>query len=123
VAAEKLRAAGIRTTEGLLQAGGTRNGRAQLAAATGLDAGALLEWVNHADLMRLKGVGSEYSDLLEEAGVDSCAELARRVPANLFAAIQEIITKQPNIVRRPPTQDMVNAWIAEAKTLPQVVEH
>ncbi|HYO44145.1 MAG TPA: DUF4332 domain-containing protein, partial [Candidatus Limnocylindrales bacterium] len=83
VYAAKLGEAGVKTTDDLLEQGASAAGREKLAAASGLTAGQILKWVNHVDLMRLDGVGSEYADLLEAAGVDSCAELARRNPANL----------------------------------------
>ena len=73
----KLTAAGVTTTEQLLERGASRKGRTELAGTTGITDTLILEWVNHADLMRIKGVGSEYSDLLEAAGVDSPAEIGR----------------------------------------------
>lgn len=121
--AEKLRAAGVATTDDLLASGGTRAGREKLEAATGITGKLILEWVNHADLMRIPGVGSEYSDLLEAAGVDSPAELAQRNAANLAQTFQELDAARPNTVRRVPSQATVEAWIAEAKKLPKMVEH
>ena len=123
VYAEKLRGAGIDTVEGLLDKGASRGGRTAIADATGIDGGMVLEWVNHADLMRIKGVGPQYSDLLEAAGVDSPAELAHRNAANLADAFQSIVAERPGIVRRIPTESEVAGWIDEAKTLPKVVEH
>lgn len=120
---EKLGAAGVSTTEALLEMAGKRAGREALAESTGISVKMLLEWVNHADLMRLKGVGSEYSDLLEAAGVDSPAELAQRNAANLAQTFQELDAARPNMVRRVPSQQVVEGWIAEAKTLAKVVEH
>jgi len=121
--AEKLAAAGVATTDDLLAKGGTANGREKLAAATGITGKLILEWVNHADLMRLNGVGSEYADLLEAAGVDSCAELAQRNAANLAVTLQEVVAARPSIVRRTPSEDTVAGWIAQAKDLPKVVSH
>ena len=89
----------------------------------GSTAARILEWVNHVDLMRIKGVGSEYSDLLEAAGVDSPAELAQRNAANLATTFQEVVAARPGMVRRVPTEAEVAGWIAEAKDLPKVVEH
>lgn len=120
---EKLSAAGVSTTEALLEMAGKRAGREALAESTGISAKMLLEWVNHADLMRLKGVGSEYSDLLEAAGVDSPAELAQRNAANLAQTFQELDAARPNMVRRVPSVEVVEGWIAEAKMLAKVVEH
>jgi predicted flap endonuclease-1-like 5' DNA nuclease len=119
----KLEAAGISTTEGLLDAGARRAGRAKLEAETGISGKLILEWVNHADLMRISGVGSEYSDLLEAAGVDSPAELAQRNAANLAETFQELDAARPDTVRRVPSQATIEGWIAEAKALPKVVEH
>jgi predicted flap endonuclease-1-like 5' DNA nuclease len=73
--------------------------------------------------MRLTGVGSQYSDLLEAAGVDSPAELAQRNAANLAEVVQSVVAERPGIVRRIPTEAEIAGWIAEAKTLPKVVEH
>ncbi len=123
VFAGKLRDAGIESVEELLEKGASRSGRAAIADATGIEGGKILEWVNHADLMRLTGVGSQYSDLLEAAGVDSPAELAQRNAANLAEVVQSVVAERPGIVRRIPTEAEIAGWIAEAKTLPKVVEH
>jgi predicted flap endonuclease-1-like 5' DNA nuclease len=120
---EKLRGAGIDTTDELLEKGASRSGRAGLAETTGIDGGKILEWVNHADLMRIDGVGSEYSDLLEAAGVDSPAELAQRNAANLANTFQEVVAARPGIVRRVPTEKEVTDWIEQSRRLPRVVEH
>lgn len=122
VYAEKLRAAGVHTTEGLLETGATPKGREALCDKTGLSHKLILEWVNHVDLMRLKGVGSEYSDLLEAAGVDSPLELGHRNAANLAATIAKY-NEEHKIVRRVPTEHEIAGWIEEAKGLPKVVEH
>ncbi|HEX5465696.1 MAG TPA: DUF4332 domain-containing protein [Candidatus Limnocylindrales bacterium] len=119
---DKLRAAGVTTTEGLLEAGATPKGREALVEKTGLSHKLILEWVNHVDLMRLKGVGSEYSDLLEAAGVDSPLELGHRNAANLATTIAAY-NEEHQIVRRVPTEHEIAGWIEEAKTLPKVVEH
>lgn len=120
---EKLQAAGVRTTEDLLDQGASAAGRERLARTTGLTTRQLLEWVNHVDLMRIDGVGSEYSDLLEAAGVDSCAELAQRNPANLAQTFQEIDAARPDWIRRVPSEATVIGWIEQAKTLGKVVTH
>lgn len=121
--AGKLAGAGVTTTDDLLEAGASAAGRASLASATGLDAGQILKWVNHADLMRIKGVGSEYSELLEAAGVDSPTELAQRNAANLAATFQEIDAARPNWIRRIPSETEVAGWIEQAKGLPKLVTH
>ncbi|HEY3335559.1 MAG TPA: DUF4332 domain-containing protein [Candidatus Limnocylindrales bacterium] len=121
--AAKLNVAGVNTTDDLLERGASAAGRESLAGATGISAAQLLEWVNHADLMRLDGVGSEYADLLEAAGVDSPPELARRNAANLATTFQELVAARPSIVRRIPSETTVSGWIAQAKTLAKVVSH
>ena len=123
VYAEQLQLAGIATAEALLEQGATPGGRAAIEKATGIDGGRILEWVNHVDLMRLDGVGSEYADLLEAAGVDSPAELAQRNAANLATTFAEIDAARPDWIRRVPSEAQIAGWIAEAKTLPKVVEH
>jgi predicted flap endonuclease-1-like 5' DNA nuclease len=123
VFADRLKAAGVDTTDELLHRGGTSAGRANLAVASGITEKQLLEWVNHADLMRLNGVGSEYADLLEAAGVDSCAELAQRNAANLAQTFLELDAARPNWIRQIPSEATVAGWIAEAKTLELVVTH
>lgn len=118
----KLKKAGIRSTEGLLKKGNTPRGRGEIEAATGISAKLILEWVNHADLFRIKGVGSEYSDLLEEAGVDTVVELAQRVGENLHKAMLDVNAKK-KLVRRPPSLKNVKDWVAQAKKLPRVVQY
>jgi predicted flap endonuclease-1-like 5' DNA nuclease len=120
--ADKLVAAGIRTTEKLLDAGCKAKAREELAAKTGIPAKLILEWVNLADLMRIKGVGEEYSDLLEEAGVDTIAELANRKPENLLQKIMETNEKE-KLVRRPPVLKQVQKWVEDAKKMPHKVEY
>ncbi len=123
IEAEKLALAGIATAEALLEMGAKPGGRAAIEKATGLSSANILKWVNRVDLMRIKGVGSEYSDLLELAGVDSPAELANRNAANLAITLQEVVAARPGIVRRTPSEAEVAGWIAEAKSMPKVVEH
>ena len=121
--AAKLAEAGVTTTDDLLQWGANKAGRDSLETTTGISGKLILEWVNHADLMRIDGVGSEYSDLLEAAGVDSPSELAQRNAANLATTFQEVVAARPDIVRRVPSETEVAGWIAESKTLAKVVEH
>lgn len=120
--AKSLAKAGVKTTARLLKDGGTKKGRQMLAEKSGLSEVLILEWVNLADLMRIKGVGEEYSDLLEEAGVDSVKELKNRVPANLCKAMEET-NKKKKLVRRTPSLSMVERWVAEAKKMPAMVSH
>jgi predicted flap endonuclease-1-like 5' DNA nuclease len=121
--AAKLVDVGVSTTDALLAQGADAAGRARLADASGISGTLILEWVNHVDLMRIDGVGSEYSDLLEAAGVDSPPELAQRNAANLAVTLQEVVAARPEIVRRIPTESEVAGWIAQARTLPKVVTH
>jgi len=122
VYAEKLRAAGIRSVNALLRAGATPEGRRDLEEKTGIGHEYILDWVNRADLMRIRGVGEEYSDLLEWAGVDTVPELAQRSADNLIKKILEV-NEEKELVRRPPTRDMVARWIEQAKTLARAVSH
>ncbi len=120
--AAKLNGIGIRTTDALLKKGSCPEDRQQLAQTTGIGDALILEWVNLADLYRIKGVGSEYSDLLEEAGVDTVVELANRVPDNLLAKMVEV-NKAKNLVNKMPGLKQVKNWIAQAKKLPRIVTY
>jgi predicted flap endonuclease-1-like 5' DNA nuclease len=122
VYANQLRAAGIRSIEALLETGATPMGRADLEERSGIGHALILEWVNLADLMRIKGVGEEYSDLLEEAGVDTVKELRNRVPENLHEAIVRT-NEAKELVRRLPTLGMVRDWVRQAKMLPPKVTY
>lgn len=118
----KLRKNGIRTTEALLKRAADRKGRRALAADTGFSEKQILEWVNRADLMRCKGIGGEYSDLLEAAGVDTIKELRRRNAASLTKKMVELNEKK-KLVRRLPTESMVARWIESAKEVEPSVKH
>ena len=120
--AGKLAEAGVNTVDDLLGRGGTKAGREQIAAASGVSETLVLEWVNHADLMRVDGVGSEYSDLLEAAGVDSVVELSQRNAANLTAALATA-NEQRSLVRRLPTESEVARWSEHAGTLDRAIHH
>lgn len=120
--AKKLVAAGISTVEKLLARGSTPQGRKEIEEATGIAHSLILQWVNHADLFRIKGVGSEYSDLLEAAGVDTVPELAQRVAENLHKKMMEI-NDQKKIVRQLPTAAQVADWVDQAKKLPRVIAY
>ena len=122
VYAKKLRAAGILTTDALLDAGASPQGREDLAEKTGISGKLILEWVNHADLFRVRGIGEEYSDLLEEAGVDTVPELAQRNAENLYAKLVET-NKEKKLVRRLPSQTQVSDWVAQAKALPRAITY
>jgi len=120
--AAKLEKAGVATPEELLSKGGTRAGRDRLAQATGLSASELLKWVNRVDLSRVKGISTQYSDLLEAAGVDTTKELARRNADNLAAQLASVNASK-KLVRQVPVASQVARWIEEAKTLPARVEY
>ena len=120
--AEKLAAVGVTTTDSLLEAGKTPKGRRELAEKTAVSSKLILKWVNLADLFRIKGIGNEYSDLLESAGVDTVPELAQRNAVNLHAKMIEVNTSK-NLVRRIPSQAEIEQWIVQAKELPRVIEY
>jgi predicted flap endonuclease-1-like 5' DNA nuclease len=118
VYAQKLADAGIATTDALLDKGASPQGRKEIAAQTGIADGLILEWVNHVDLFRVKGVGEEYADLLEEAGVDTVPELAQRNAANLYAKMSEV-NAEKRLVRQLPSKGQVKDWIEQAQALPR----
>lgn len=122
VKGEKLRSAGVADTDTLLKQSRTAAQRKQLAAKTGLGESELLKFANMVDLYRIHGVGSEFSELLEASGVDTVPELAQRVPANLAKKLAEI-NEAKSLTRRVPNETEVAKWVAEAKTLPRMIEH
>lgn len=119
---DKLSFIGVRTTGQLLVVAAHRQGREDLASQTGISEGLLLKWVNLADLMRIKGIGEEYSGLLEAIGVDTVIELRRRKPDTLHLAMLQLNEKK-RLVRRLPTRDEVGRWIEAAKSMkPKVTQ-
>jgi len=120
--AQKLRKAGIQTTEALLKQGATPKGRKELAKATGFKERTILEWVNRADLFRVPGIGAQYSDLLEAAGVDTVRELAVRDPKMLAATLAKV-NSEKNKTNKLPGLKQVGTWIKAAKSLPRAVEY
>lgn len=119
---EKLRAADIGTTEALLERSRTPKQRDALAEATGISGALLLKWANRADLMRVKGIGTEYADLLEAAGVDTVPELAQRNAANLTKKMEEVNAAK-NLVRATPVETTVSKWIEAAKSMDRALEY
>ncbi len=119
---EKLRAVGCASPEKLLRDGATRKGRKQIAEKTGISESLILRCVNMADLFRIKGVATQYAELLEAAGVDTVKELRNRNAANLMRAMREINEKR-KLVRQVPTEKMVGNWIAQAKKLNPAVTY
>lgn len=120
--ADKLIKAGVTSTEVLLKAGSTPKGRKALADKTGIGDALILKWVNHVDLYRIKGVGSEYSELLEAAGVDTIPELAQRKAGNLLQKIVAV-NQEKKLVRKLPVESQVADWIEQAKKLPRVITY
>jgi len=122
VYADKLRAAGVTTVEELLTKGATPKGREEIAQQTEITGKLILRWVNMADLFRIKGVGEEYADLLEAAGVDTVPELAHRRAANLAAKMAKV-NEAKNLTRQVPSEAQVADWVAQAKALPRIVTY
>ncbi len=120
--AEKLKEIEIATTEVLLERGATSKGRQEIANSTGISNKLVLRWVNMADLFRIKGVGEEYSDLLEAAGVDTVPELAQRNPENLHVKMSEV-NEVKKLVRQLPSLPQVTEWVMQAKDLPRVMQY
>ena len=122
--ADKLRKAGVKSTDALLKMGATKKGRQAIAKDSGVSEKLILTWVNHVDLFRITGVGQEFAELLEQAGVDSVPELSKRKPDNLLEAIGKANSKNKNnLVRRKPGIDQIKDWIGQAKKLKKVVTH
>ena len=122
VLGEKLRAAGINTVDKLLEKAATKKQRQSLAEETGISEKQILKFTNMADLFRLNGVGQEYAELLEVAGVDTVPELAQRNAANLTAKMEEV-NEAKNLTRKTPSVLEVEKWIAQAKELQRVIEY
>jgi hypothetical protein len=112
----------VSSTDALLKQGGTRKGRTEIAEKSGISEKLILEWVNHVDLFRIKGVFEEYADLLEEAGVDTVVELSNRNPENLYNKMVEVNASK-NLVRQLPGQSQVADWVAQAKKLERAVSY
>ena len=119
---EKLAAIDIKTIDQYLYASAHRDGRKEIAEKTGISSKLVLEWANRADLMRVPGIGEEFSDLLEQSGVDTVNELKFRNSENLYSALVEI-NQEKKLVRRMPSQADVEAWIESAKKLPVMLTY
>lgn len=120
--AQKLRTAGVSSTQKLLERGSTSKGRKAIAELSGLTEKQILEWVNRTDLFRIRGVAGQYSDLLEHAGVDTVPELATRKPENLHQKMMQV-NQQKHLVRNLPSVAQVEGWILQAKKLPRVITY
>ena len=115
-AASKLKSAGIRTMEGLLESARTAKGRKALAAKTGFSEQQLLEWANLADCMRIPGMGKAKVNLVRAAGVTTVRELALRNPSRLAQNMKDVNTKR-RLVRVLPSEKSVEQLIAQARKL------
>jgi len=122
VYAAKLQKAGVGSAEALLDQGATPKGRKEIGEKSGISDGLILEWVNHVDLYRIRGVGSEYADLLEEAGVDTVPELAQRKPEHLLEKMTAV-NAEKKLVRRLPVLSQVQSWVEQAKKLERKVTY
>ncbi|WP_297069664.1 DUF4332 domain-containing protein [uncultured Duncaniella sp.] len=120
--ARKLEAAGIKTTEDLLEKCATRKGRETVAEETGISEKLILKWTNHADLFRIKGVAGQFAELLEAAGVDTVKEFRHRVAANLQPKLVEV-NEAKNLCNRVPSVAEVEKMIAQAKELEPIVTY
>ena len=122
VYAQKLQDAGVATTDSLLEMGATPQGRKSIAERSGIPIALILRWVNHVDLYRINGVGEEFADLLEAAGVDTVPELAQRIPENLYQKLMTV-NEEENRVRQLPSETQISSWVEQAKKLPRVISH
>jgi predicted flap endonuclease-1-like 5' DNA nuclease len=120
--AGKFASLGIPTEEQLLAAAATPAGRADLAAKVQATMEQILNWANRADLARVDGIGDQFADLLEEAGVDTVPELAQRNPEHLYAKLVELNEDRIIVDRLPGAAD-VSRWVAEAKSLPRALHY
>jgi predicted flap endonuclease-1-like 5' DNA nuclease len=124
VYAKKMDKARIKTVRGLLKKGATRKGRKELSATTGIKPATILKWVNMADLFRVRGIGKQYAELLEKAGVDTVKELKMRKPGHLLAQMEKINTGgKKRLVRVLPGIKRVKAWVGQAQKLPPMVTY
>jgi len=122
VMGDKLRANGVADTASLLTKTASPKDRGALAAKTGISGKLILKFANRADLMRVNGVGEEYADLLEAAGVDTVPELAQRKAENLFDALTKT-NAEKKLVRQTPSLAAVKSWITAAKGMPRVLTY
>lgn len=120
--AKKLAKAKIKTTKSLLNLCCDRKGRKAVSGETGISEKQLLKWANMADLMRISGIGQEFSELLEAAGVDTVKELRRRSVANLATKMAEVNAKK-KLTRRVPAESMVARWVDQAKKMDPMITH
>lgn len=122
VYAEKLEAVGVKTTDDLLSRAATKKGREALAEESGISEKLILKWANHSDLMRIKGIGGQFAELLEAAGVDTVKELRHRVPANLHAKLVET-NEAKNLCNRVPAESEVARMVEQAKEMEPAISY
>lgn len=122
VLGDKFRNAGVNNTDGLLKNTKTKKQRKDLAEKTGISEEKVLKFANMVDLYRIKGIGSEFAELLEAAGVDTVPELAQRNAENLTKKMEEV-NLDKKLVRRTPALKEVENWVAQAKDLPRALEY
>ena len=122
VYSQKLKTAGVSSTDALLKKGATPKGRQAIANKSGISGKLIMRWVNHSDLFRLEGVAGEYAELLEAAGVDTVPELAQRNAEHLCQKLAEV-NEAKKLVRVVPVQGQVEKWVEQAKTLPRIVNY
>ncbi len=120
--AAKLKEADVTTIEKLLDIGCEKKGRKEISKKSGISEKQILGWVNRADLSRVKGISTQYADLLECAGVDTIPELAQRNAENLFKKMEEV-NAEKNLVRKTPSLSGVEDWVKQAKALPRKVNY
>ena len=118
----KLAKVGIVTTAGLLKSCSDRKGRRSASKSSGLSEKQLLKWANMADLMRISGIGKQYAEILENAGVDTVKELRRRNASSLAAKAQEVNAKK-KLARVAPSEKRISGWIEQAKALKPLISH
>jgi predicted flap endonuclease-1-like 5' DNA nuclease len=118
----KLKQAGISSVEGLLEACASKKGRKELADKSGVTEAVILKWANHADLARIKGIGGEYAEILEAAGVDTVPELAHRKAENLLAQMVKV-NEEKKLVRKLPALSQLEDWIKQAAALPRILQY
>jgi len=120
--ADKLKKVGIRTTVKLLETAASAKGRKELAAKIGGDEKTILRWANLVDRMRIKGIGEDYAQLLQEVGVDTVKELQYRNVAKFASAMREV-NKKNKLVRLLPSERRVQRWVDAAKVLPLKISY
>lgn len=122
VYAQKLNAAGVKTTEDLLAKCANKKGREAMAEETGISEKLILKWTNHADLFRVNGIAGQFAELLEAAGVDTVKEFRHRVPANLQPKLVEV-NEAKNLCNRVPSVAELEKMIAQAKELEPLITY